>query len=340
MSAIPSETIASQLAWKNENDGGGLYAFCIAGIVICGITVILRLWSRKLQKMQWQSDDYTLIAAMVRRHFFTFNILYNFAYPLSRISLVLLYRRIFLQQWFCIICLIFVGIFTCFAIATALTDVFLTIPVNARWDHAVEARHSVDQKRLFVGNAAFNIATDILLLLLPIIMISRLQMNAWHKVGVAAIFWLGILTIIATICRLHYSYRVDESDVTCTSDTLVKSAYWTAAEQFLGILCPCLITFRPLLRSSYLLFSGHRSSSSSWFPSRRSPSQPPKPSSENTTATTTTTASNAEEHEQDHGSPSEEEESIPQYSHNTTRRGYLEMDLEAQRKRAREGVGG
>lgn len=71
MSAIPSETIASQLAWKNENDGGGLYAFCIAGIVICGITVILRLWSRKLQKMQWQSDDYTLIAAMVRRHFFT-----------------------------------------------------------------------------------------------------------------------------------------------------------------------------------------------------------------------------------------------------------------------------
>ena len=70
MSTIPPEVIASQLARKDEYDGGGgLFAFCIAGTIICGITVILRLWSRKLQKMQWQSDDYTLIAAMVRRHF-------------------------------------------------------------------------------------------------------------------------------------------------------------------------------------------------------------------------------------------------------------------------------
>lgn len=70
MSTIPPVVVASQLALKDEYDGGGLYAFCIAGTIICGITVILRLWSRKLQKMRWQSDDYTLIAAMVRRHFF------------------------------------------------------------------------------------------------------------------------------------------------------------------------------------------------------------------------------------------------------------------------------
>ena len=70
MSTILTEVVASQLARKDEYDGGGLYAFCIAGTIICGITVILRLWSRKLQKMQWQSDDYTLIAAMVRKHLF------------------------------------------------------------------------------------------------------------------------------------------------------------------------------------------------------------------------------------------------------------------------------
>ena len=67
MSTMPSEVVVSQLARKAEYDGGGLYAFCIAGTIICGITVILRLWSRKLQKLRWQSDDYTLIAAMVRR---------------------------------------------------------------------------------------------------------------------------------------------------------------------------------------------------------------------------------------------------------------------------------
>ena len=76
MSAIPPEVLASQLARKNENDGGGLYAFCIAGTVICGLSVILRLWSRKLQKMQWQSDDYTLIAAMVSRHSFMLKTLF------------------------------------------------------------------------------------------------------------------------------------------------------------------------------------------------------------------------------------------------------------------------
>ena len=43
--------------------------------------------------------------------------------------------------------------------------------------------------------------------------------------------------------------------LTCRPVTANKANWWTAAELFLGIVCPCLVTFRPIIKSGYMIFS-------------------------------------------------------------------------------------
>lgn len=46
---------------------------------------------------------------------------------------------------------------------------------------------------MFVFTGASNMVTDIMVMLLPVSTIWRLQMNAFRKVGVLAVFCLGVL---------------------------------------------------------------------------------------------------------------------------------------------------
>jgi hypothetical protein len=56
-----------------------------------------------------------------------------------------------------------------------------------------------------------NIFTDVIIICLPIVMISRLQMKLKQKLGVAGIFCLGFFVVIASSkCLLHS--RCNEAD--------------------------------------------------------------------------------------------------------------------------------
>lgn len=54
-----------QIAHAGDFNCEGLNAFTIASMVIVTIAVIMRLWSRKIERIEWRSDDYTLIAGLV-----------------------------------------------------------------------------------------------------------------------------------------------------------------------------------------------------------------------------------------------------------------------------------
>ena len=61
----PQEEIDRQMALKHEYSLGNITAFIIAGLVIVTVAVLLRLWARRLSKIPWRSDDYTLMIALV-----------------------------------------------------------------------------------------------------------------------------------------------------------------------------------------------------------------------------------------------------------------------------------
>ncbi|KAL9583971.1 MAG: hypothetical protein Q9212_002392 [Teloschistes hypoglaucus] len=310
------EQIAYQQAHASEFNAQGLAAFSIAGVILVGAATILRVCSRKISRIPLEVDDYTLIVASILsiiavmlnattvmdwgmgRHFYgqskksqimyykidwVFNFFYTTGYPLSRISLCLLYRRIFVQHWFRLISLFFVGVFACYSISTIIVDSVLTLPVNSFWDSDVKATHTLDLVKLYTANAAFNITTDTILLFLPLTIVWRLSMTWMQKLGLTAIFGLGALTLVASIARMTTFGAVRGDDITCVylplpflsvpastrrnatnrlipADTITPVAWWTNAELLLGILCPCLVTFRPLIRSASGVLSSRFSS--------------------------------------------------------------------------------
>ena len=114
-------------------------------------------------------------------------------YPLSKISLTLLYQRIFILRWFNICCWILIALFSGYAISTGLVNIWLTIPINAYWDISVRPKRVVNETELFKANAYFNIITDFALLVLPLSVLWRLKMSGARKVGLSIVFAIGVL---------------------------------------------------------------------------------------------------------------------------------------------------
>ena len=91
----------------------------------------------------------------------------------------------------------------------------LHIPVRSYWDHSITPTHTVDLVKLYMANAAFNITTDSLLLILPMTIIWRLSMTWMQKLGLTAIFGMGALTLVASIARLVFFDQVRTEDISC-----------------------------------------------------------------------------------------------------------------------------
>ena len=126
---------------------------------------------------------------------YAWNVLYTTGYPMSRISLVLLYRRVFIQQWVKKVCWFLVFCYVGYAIGSMVADFCATFPVQSVWNIDTRATHAINGKALFLANCGFNIATDVILLVLPLLVIWTMKSNRLHKVGLSGIFCLGALTV-------------------------------------------------------------------------------------------------------------------------------------------------
>ena len=155
---------------------------------------------------------------------------------MSRISLALLYRRVFIQSWVRRVCWFIIFCYIGYAIGTAVADLCAAFPVHFNWTPGVRASRYIDGKTVFFANCGFNIATDVILLILPLTVIWKMKNTRLYKLGLSAIFCLGVLTVssyvtflprcntiltsntpqvIASIARLVYYYTFDANDPMC-----------------------------------------------------------------------------------------------------------------------------
>lgn len=63
---ISPEERAYQLAHPDETSTQGLEAYCIVGLCVIEIAVALRLWGKRLQKLEVMLEDYLLMICAVR----------------------------------------------------------------------------------------------------------------------------------------------------------------------------------------------------------------------------------------------------------------------------------
>ena len=133
-------------------------------------------------------------------------ILYNICLALTRASILLLYRRLFITNRFRLIVNITLAFVVAQCIAFNFAYSFRCTPARYAWDHSVKGGgHCVSFPLLFRVPSAINIVTDLFILALPIPMVWSLQVAPRRKIALTAIFVVGglcVVTIPLTCGRL------------------------------------------------------------------------------------------------------------------------------------------
>lgn len=113
-----------------------------------------------------------------------------------KLSLLLLYRRIFstpaFKAWTSVIGAICVAWF----IAATLVDIFQCRPINAAFQaELLSTGHCIDLQSFYLGIISANFVIDIVILAMPLAMVWRLLISQRQRLQVSAIFLLGSLYV-------------------------------------------------------------------------------------------------------------------------------------------------
>ncbi|KAK1978808.1 hypothetical protein LZ30DRAFT_203692 [Colletotrichum cereale] len=177
------------------------------------------------------------------------NLLYSVSITLTKISILLLYIRIFAYDLVCLLAKILLGVVAvshAWIIASILTT---CIPLSAAWNYDPLAPpvycHPVS---VFWGNACLHLVTDFFIFVLPLPVISSMRLPRRQKLGLYFVFSLAFLVCGISILRLVRLFHTDETreqvlDVTFSA---VRVANLTCIEVHAAIVTACLTTLKPL----------------------------------------------------------------------------------------------
>ncbi|KAM0478815.1 hypothetical protein ACHAP7_005971 [Fusarium lateritium] len=142
-------------------------------------------------------------------------------------------------------------IVSAWSVSQILLNTLACIPVSAFWDHSVGGSCVPNNPSWYI-NAAGNIVTDILIILLPLPILRELRLGRRQKWILISIFCLGFFTCMISIIRIKFLSITD--DITWNN---VEAAAWSVSELCSGIICACLPTLRPLVSHHFPSFSSH-----------------------------------------------------------------------------------
>ncbi|KAI1979614.1 hypothetical protein LOZ53_006315 [Ophidiomyces ophidiicola] len=207
-------------------------------------------------KYTWEvSKDDMCIALKL---FYCLQILYKCTINLTKISIVLLYRRIFetTKFRFPYICDCIIGVVAAYALVSIIVTLFECAPMARVWDRSIPGA-CINFTAFWYMNAAWNISTDLLIFLLPMPLIHTLSLPTRSKIGLTAVFAMGLFVCATSILRMK-SLDVSSKSPDPSHGTLI-STMWTTIEANTGIICACLPMLRiPLAQILEYLSSWYR----------------------------------------------------------------------------------
>ncbi|GKZ16528.1 hypothetical protein AbraIFM66951_000239 [Aspergillus brasiliensis] len=251
-------------------------ATTVSVTVLAFVCVVLRVVSRleRKQKLWW--DDWMIIFSMlwnfvvvgfifgmihegmgihadklpssqiimIAKYLVVAEILYVFNLVWTKLSILLMYYRIFrfpyFKKWAYAI-----GTFVIlWVICITFLFIFICVPVQKLWYPSLPG-HCISQVGTWIANATSTIATDLIILLLPLPQVWKLQLRLSEKIALTVAFGLGFFVIFASAYRFTVLFSYTATD---SSYTLAPTVGWTAIEMSAGIVSACLPTLRPALQ--------------------------------------------------------------------------------------------
>ncbi|KAG5291278.1 integral membrane protein [Histoplasma capsulatum G186AR] len=174
--------------------------------------------------------------------FWAVQIAYKSTLNICKMSILLLYRRIFATRKFQIaVNIVFVFVVLYF-IASVAANLLECRPVAKNFDMSIPGK-CINVTAHWLANAISTSSSDIVTLLLPMPVIHRLRLPPRQKYGLMCIFALGIFVCVISVIRMTTipfgSQAHDRSKGT------VNTLMWAMVEANTSIICACL----PMLRT-------------------------------------------------------------------------------------------
>lgn len=290
------------------------YAIVITVSVLCTIAVALRFLCRRLVKAVLWWDDWIILAALIvewglsavllyetadlnfGRHIelikqwqivpfaktlVATQVLYYVAQTLIKISLLLLYHRLFSVNKHFRTALIVTGVLVIMWFLASFWDtIFECVPVQAEWNKGIRNARCQSIRELALGAGISNLILDVLSLLLPVPMVWQLHVSKRIKVSLTGIFLLGGLCVTSThpiftksptkkgsvcatsVIRISQIFSTNWSLTDLTYDSWGINV-WSTIESCCSIIGACLPTMRPLISKSVAAVTSHTKSSKS-----------------------------------------------------------------------------
>ncbi|KAL8992764.1 MAG: hypothetical protein Q9169_006858 [Polycauliona sp. 2 TL-2023] len=261
--------------------GQAILSVCIACGVIETVAVALRFLARRRIKARLQIDDWFIFASLWPNYImivtggflvgeggaglskaylthrqlvvflemlFASMIFYVFTVTLVRVSILLLYRRIFDIRPFRIITTILIATCTAWGISICAANIFqchtITDAFKPEVVSALDGR-CIDLQAMFYGTLGTGFTLDLIILILPFQQIWNLRLERRQKMELMGILSLGGLACLASILRIVALGDLRQTDLTYSG---ASTYMWSQIEPSAAILCACFVTYRPLFR--------------------------------------------------------------------------------------------
>lgn len=119
-------------------------------------------------------------------------IFYAFNLGWTKLSLLIMYYRIFRVPYFKIMAWIVGAFVMAWVVCITFLFLFICIPVEKLWYPELPG-HCINQVGTWIANAASTIFTDLVILCLPMHQIWKLHLRRTEKIGLTVAFSLGLL---------------------------------------------------------------------------------------------------------------------------------------------------
>ncbi|KAL9025593.1 MAG: hypothetical protein Q9196_005609 [Gyalolechia fulgens] len=175
-------------------------------------------------------------------------------FGLTKLAVLLFYQRIFQGRLIQTAVWFMVGIDFIWTIGFFFSNLLQCYPIKVNWTALGNlVGYCVDTNKLIVYQSWSDVATNVVILGLPLPCIWALQMSIKRKLAVCGIFLLGALTVGSGIAKVLIYYNIlsvlsigegtASLDITYLQTPLV---YWPMVESSVGIIGACLPLLRPL----------------------------------------------------------------------------------------------
>ncbi|KAF2651292.1 hypothetical protein K491DRAFT_682314 [Lophiostoma macrostomum CBS 122681] len=220
----------------------GLYAtiWGLDGITLRKVGGYVHQWNVQLKDLSILLYDLNATA-----------ILYGDIIMLLKVGILLEWMRIFVppgvRNPFFWICCVMICAHISFYVAIMIVEIFSCKPRERNWNRYLEGT-CVDEYAVYISSNALNITSDVIILVLPHMVIWKLQIPMQRRIGISLVFAMGVVACICASMRLYYSIRFFRSEDKTYG--ACNMAVWAWGEMTAGFFVLCMPSVPKAIRNT------------------------------------------------------------------------------------------